>query len=585
MAVPAAMLAGCYDYGEDAVTSSDPVTVELAYTLSSLANGQTRQADVVMTSASTAPRLPSTIRLIPLDNDAPQMEDVAWEDDVVSKDNPRSGFYRSSHCQLQIGINGCLVYGSVLNLAPPTGVDTKMYNGSLIEKFPNYYLTTTDVTDGISFSLEPIYNESDGTPTGASTLAGYLNDIARAGGTDATDGWSASTNDYLEGLLKKFTNDGKILPGSAASVKAWISDFKANYLDNDKIPSALGDAEKTMLQNVRTVVEAKLTAIGDVTSSSYPRNISLPDGAAALKWIAGAFQPMVNTTTLSGAVNNINSMSRFAYPAPLYYFIDSDIKTSNKKVDFETVYDGVTTTAEKTAWQNVLTKEEFEYNVVTPNTKAVALVNPVQYGVAQLQVNIKASAVSLPDASSENITVGANSFPLTGVIVCDQRPVNFKFEQNIIEEGAVSDADVLFIYDNQVGTHYLTYAETGVWHEGCKTLVLQSQPGEDVNIVLEFENNSGTDFACIDGTVYQGTRFYLIGKVEAARYNTSDGTVTDDNKTQVFTKDYVTTVNMTVSSLAKAYNVPPNLLSNNLEISVVTTPQWVAATPTVKRLE
>ena len=42
---------------------------------------------------------------------------------------------------------------------------------------------------------------------------------------------------------------------------------------------------------------------------------------------------------------------------------------------------------------------------------------------------------------------------------------------------------------------------------------------------------------------------------------------------------------MTVSSLAKAYNVLPNLLTSNLEIGVETTPQWIAATPTAIRLD
>ena len=86
-------------------------------------------------------------------------------------------------------------------------------------------------------------------------------------------------------------------------------------------------------------------------------------------------------------------------------------------------------------------------------------------------------------------------------------------------------------------------------------------------------------------TVQEGDFVYLIGKVEAARYNPSESNINSENNKQIFTKDYITTVNMTVSSLAKAYNVPPNLLSNNLEIGVETTPQWVAAQPTVIRLE
>ena len=89
----------------------------------------------------------------------------------------------------------------------------------------------------------------------------------------------------------------------------------------------------------------------------------------------------------------------------------------------------------------------------------------------------------------------------------------------------------------------------------------------------------------VDFHAEEGEFIYLIGKVEASLYNSSDPNVHSENKDQVFTKDYITTVNMTVSSLARAYNVPPNLLSNNLEIGVETTPQWEAATPTIIRLE
>ena len=134
-----------------------------------------------------------------------------------------------------------------------------------------------------------------------------------------------------------------------------------------------------------------------------------------------------------------------------------------------------------------------------------------------------------------------------------------------------------FIYDSQVKDCSLT---TDL-KDACSTLVLQSFSGEDVNIILELENNSGENFKCIDGTVYNGTRFYLVGKVEAA-----GGTDGDEiSRGRVFTKDYITTVNMTVSSLAKAYNVLPNLLSSNLEIGVETTPDWISVTPTVIRME
>jgi hypothetical protein len=202
---------------------------------------------------------------------------------------------------------------------------------------------------------------------------------------------------------------------------------------------------------------------------------------------------------------------------------------------------------------------------VTSTTKSVAVTSPVEYAVAQLKVTIKASA-TLQDASTTPQSISI-LFPLKGVIVCGQRPVDYEFKQ-----ADKSDANVKFIYDSQVNDGcYLTTTKT----DACQTLVLQSYDGEDVNIILEFENKSGRSFKCVDGTVYPDTRFYLIGEIDAT---TGTGTK-PDGINRVFTKDYITEVNMQVVSLAKAYNVLPNILSSNLEIGVMTTPKWIAAEP------
>lgn len=582
----AVLMAGCANDDEYAA-QGEPVNVELGYAFSSPgASALTRQAAEVITSETTNPRLPYYLRFIPLVNNNPQLSEFGWED-PVSKDDPRARFYRSRYCSLNIGVNGFLVYGSVMNKAVPENAysNVKMYNGSLIENFPSSITDVNDVQEGITFNLESIYPEINVIPTEAQTLAGYMNAITQV------TGWGTSTNDLLKGLLTKFTNDGNCLPGSAASVKVWIEKFMESVqtsLDNSATPEDI----KTILRDIKTAAQKQVAKIGDINASSYPRNYQLPDGAAVLRWAdvkedevtVKKFVPQINATTL----DNINSMARFAYPAPLYYFIASEIKTSEEKVDFATIYDEVQTVGTKTAWDKVLENTKFSKTSVSANTKAVALTHPVQYAVAQLKVKIKAFADCLPDGASptNNIQVSGTNFPLKGIVVCDQRPLNYRFEPKEVQQGTVSDAEVLFIYDNQVKSDcYLTTQAEGTWAEGCNTLVLQSYKNEDVNIILEFENNSGVQFTCIDGIVYPGTRFYLIGKVEASLYNSQDPNVHSENKDQVFTKDYITTVNMTVSSLARAYNVPPNLLSNNLEIGVETTPQWEAATPTTIRLE
>ena len=566
------ILTGCKD-NDDLVETGDTVRVELAYTFSSSVSGhQTRQADALVQNTDKRHPTPYNLHIIALENDLLKMSEVSWEDPVYKQGvetMPAAYLYHSSYCSIASGVNRCLAYGDVAD-AESGSIPSKLFNGSLV-KSPLNNITTNAGLRNVSFSLESIFNRQD-IPNEATTLAEALTAVANL------PDWIGSNNNILKNLRQNFTNHGFNLPGSAASVKKWLEALASaaqSYIVN---PSGLTETDKTVLNDIR---DAATTAAGNIvidnaSSPPYPRNLYLPDGAAALRWVestaGGSFLPQMQTTT----IDNINTVSRFAYPAALYYFIDSGIKTSNSKVDYALEYNNVSTTAEKTAWDQILEQKFKDGSKVTGTTKAVALQSPMQYAVAQLHVTVKASN-DLKDDNETDILINngseTNYFPLTGIIVCGQRPVNYLFEQ-----GSNSDAEVKFIYDSQVNDCYLTTTET----EACNTLVLQSFNGEDVNIILEFENSGNQTFKCVDGYVYPGTRFYLVGKVDHS--NPSSGTDVTNNG-RVFTKDYITTVNMTVTSLAKAYNVLPNLLTSNLEIGVETTPDWIAVTPTVVRME
>ena len=543
---------GCRDFAIDDQINADlatkPVNVDLAFTFSSHQSGnQTRQADAVVDGSG---RTVTIQRIVPLKGIEPSssiigsMQSIEKPNDATT---PEAKFFYYKNCLLSRGVDRFLVYGQAVD-----GSDKSNF-GSLVSNIPYPVQSISD----ISFSLESIYKSSEytttnGIPAGASTLAGYLNTVANV------TNWKTSTNSILKNLFENFINHGYDLPGSAASVKKWLEAVKEaaeDYLDPAKRPSSIGDAEETILNNIVSAVN------GITINNSYPRGLYLPDGAAVVRWDGRAFVPVMQTTTL----DNINSVSRFAYPAALHFYVNSPIKTSNEPVKFNNVYEPNTTTA----WSQVLASYT-SGDRITSETQAVALRDPVQYAVAQLKVTVKAKAQSLSDNTSptpQSITVGGSSFPLTGIIVCGQREVGFDFAPK-----DNSDADVKFIYDSQVTSgSYLTTSGT----QPTTTLVLQSYDGENVNIILEFENASTQPFRCIDGFVYPGTRFYLIGEIDAT---TGTGTK-PDGKNRVFTKDYITEVNMQVVSLAKAYNVLPNILSSNLEIGVMTTPQWIAAEP------
>lgn len=574
MAVAVMMLTGCKDFDE-IVNNGNPVRVELAYTFSSSAAGsQTRQSSDVVSNTSVL-RMPNNLMIIPMIGENPQKTEITWNEPVKKVSDPfTSLYYYSQYCDFEPGVNRCLVYGSADDVTQTT-VNLRVYNGKLNPSV-DFSTVTDQNTSGLNnltFDLEAIKDNTD-VPTDASTLAGYLTDVANS---QAAEGqyWKNSTNVILKNLFDNFTNYGRNLPGSAASVKALLTALNTVAKSYRNESGTIGETEGAILDAIIANTSAKADAIGDVT---YPRNINLPDGAAALRWMeveeeGGAkvkkFMPQMQTTTL----DDINTITRFTYPASLYYFVNSGIKTSDGMVSLPTEYNKVEESDTKKAWDAILTQNFTADTKVTSTTRAVALTDPVQYAVAQLQVNTSYSTPSgkpantLPDAVNANIEVDGK-FLLKGVIICGQRPVNYKFVP-----GDNSDAYTKFIYDSQVKEN-CTLSATST--DACTTLVLQSYGGEDVNIILEYENNSELTFKCVDGIVYPHTRFYLIGKVGAA-----GGTGGDEiSSGRVFTKDYITTVNMTVTSLAKAYNVLPNLLGGSLELGVELTTKWIQAETT-----
>ena len=553
------MLTGCSNHDELTSSQAESVTVEMAYALNpTVQTVTTRQAGTVIGN-NTPYRGPENFRLIPMIGDVTTLAEVTWQD-PVDKTSPQSKFYYSSYCNLPIGVNRCLVYGKPADITETGGVDTQVYNGAINEPFPIFMANAGDLED-IEFSPVPIYNTVDINndnklviPTDASTLAGYLTEVAN------TEEWSNSEITAILELRQKFINRGNDLPGSAASVKALLNALatEAEYLKSFY--------SINLLDNIKNAATAKANAI--TSTVTYPRSINLPDGAAALRWVESekAFKPQMYTTTL----DDINTVSRFAYPASLYYFVNSGINTSTEVVDYEAIYDNANTTTDpdKTAWSYVL--DNFTAGpTVEGTTRSVALTNPVQYAVGQLQVNVVASSATLKDNDDHDVDLGTNNFPLKGIIVGGQRPVDYEFKQT-----ENTDTKVKFLYDSQVETCTLSTSS----QLGCQTLVLQSYDGEDVDIVLEFENNNDNlTFTGVNGCrVYPHTRFYLVGKILAKL----EGNIVDDKDKRVFTKDYITTVNLTVASLKKAYNVLPSLLTGHLELGIEVS-DWMAATPDV----
>jgi hypothetical protein len=331
------------------------------------------------------------------------------------------------------------------------------------------------------------------------------------------------------------------MSGAAANIKAFVAALKA------LLEAKGGDLSSAIIANIDGT---------NISTNTYPRSVGLPDGAAAIRWTGSKFEVKTTTTQL----DNINGINRYTYPAELMFFVDSPIRTSATEVS-KSIYQNTSI-----LWSTFLDAYYTGSTTVNTNTKAVAVENPIQYGVAKLDLTLTGMSATLKDAKDNVVTnADMSTMPLTGVIIGGQHTVGF----NMKPQGEQTDVDGRFIYETTIDASNLAT-------QGYKTstLVLQSYDNEKVPVILEFENNTGHAFIGKDGTVYPGARFYLIALIDPA------GQGTGAYANRVFTQDYTTTMSMSVTSLAKTYTCMPDLLAPRLEVGVQVVTKWIQATTT-----
>ena len=548
------LLTGCADDNELSQEAGTDATVvaDIAFTVSKETCPTTRMSAAVVQETGQAYRGIDMRHIVPFA--------IGSADKVTASDMPKAfqvfgngeqpvdsrAYYYYDNCVLMSGVNAFLCYGR----APQASTD-KHVNGSLVETFP-----ADMAPQNIRFSLESISTNT--IHSTATELANYMTTIANAEGNNFK--WEDAPNGTLRVMYLNFinkieegSNSGEPLAGSATNISVYTQTLKSAL-------NSLTLTDETDIA-IRTAI---ITAIDtyDNNWNGFPASIGLPDGAAVIRWTGTAFEPQVNTTTLA----DVNGISRYAYPAELYYYANSRIKTSTIDKRKEKYTDR--------EWSAILADYEYADGVVSPNTTSVAIKEPLQYGVAHVQIILKKTDSSnLKDAGGADIPVGDANFPVTGVIIGGQLPVGFDFTPTTAYP-IYSEADMKFIYDNQLPTLHLSSAADATQH--INTLVLPTYDHKKVPVVLELTNNSGVDFKGLGGDILNGTKFYLVGEIDPAVFASDSRTEIRD---RVFTQDYTTTLNIKITGLEKAYNVVPNLLSPRLEMGIELTPKWVGTTP------
>ena len=415
------------------------------------------------------------------------------------------------------GVSHFLFYGEAYSAN-----DDAKTNGALK---PNIVQAVND----IKFELQPIATNAESNSE-TTTLAAALNSIEDA--TDGTTAWAASTSE-LKTFYDAFI---RLKAGSAASIKQALDSLEAG------ITATEATTESDLKTAILNAIDAAQTSIEDCT---YPRNVGLPDGAAQLKFEGGSFS-YINSANVGNL--SYTSMANFVYPASLYYTTNTAIKTSTSRL------------ADKygTDWKTCLALYNGGGTSVEANTQSVALVNQIQYAVGRFDVAAKFSASSINDNVGESIAVTAgDGITLDGILIGGQKNADWQF-------APLASSEEYTIYDASVTSTKLGTADIAS-KIMAQSLALSTTAGTNVNFALELTNNTGNAFTGVDGIVPAGAKFYLVGHLIPQA---------DKAGNQVFAKAYNTKANVTISSLAHAYNCIPDLKNPKLELGLSVNLEW-----------
>ncbi len=481
------------------------------------------------------------------------------------------------------------------NVAVPLGTNAFLFYGRAIrddnDNFVNGLTAVTGLSDagvagqagGISFAPSSIVSDVTSPTSKANSLAACLTAVANA------EGWS--TGQYQADYAKFI----EMTAGSSASICALLQEIYDKYRGRtDEVSTAIITAITTYAD---ADTDGKLTMKTDY--ANYPGSFKLPDGAAYVKWVEDTETPANSkfevvttaTTTETNTGLTAQALTSYAYPAELYYRVNSKIKTD----DVNTHADDYPSTPSWDGDGGLLSKYPYpdatHAAVVNRNTKSIAITDQIQYAVGRLDLTIATAAKSndadeagtLRDAKDRVITVGENTFPIKGILIGNQRPVDFEFHP--------SGTDSYVLYDTAFGSGSTTDPYTfqnlvsGESVGPNYTLVYETPEATSnndenaiVNFAIELENNSGMPFVGQNEMIIpDGTRFYLVGQINPKNPTTG-------SFSQVFLQDYYTQVTATISSLAKAYNVVPDFRDLNLKLSLDVI-DWKLSTPSSSLLK
>ncbi len=459
--------------------------------------------------------------------------------------------------------------------APQGTTDDKKFELGVLD-FTNP-ATDATATSGISAALVAVKGTD---ATSQTALLNILNGVA------GVNGWATAGADTKLGKL--YTQYIKAKAGSANSIRFTLQSLYNSL--SGIVTGANADAQ-TVANAIRAKIAESFTATtgtdGYVTLaykegsaySTYPNNINLPDGAVQLTYAEATKTFSYATSSTLGALTL--DAAKICFPASIYYFQSSDLAATAVELDASKWPTSTTAwTGTAAPWLKDANSLADGWTAsVQPTTRSIAMRQNINYGVANLATTVKCGAASLPDNTGLTVTdpsefsgtvaVPAAGFPVTGLLIGGQpTKVGFDFQP------ASNDAFDYTIYDkNLTGI----VAKNGAASTPNYTIVLPNDKGRGVadqnkvNVAIELTNNSGVAFRGADGIIPAGGKFYLVGQL-----NPDAKTIESVTNPAVFMSDYMTTMNLTITSLKSAYNTIPDLRSTKLQLGLSVDLDWQA---------
>lgn len=502
------------------------------------------------------------IKLLPLFDTA--AKGLALKQIIPLADIATGGWNNGDNSKIYSDVNIPVGTKSFLFYAEATGTKSADNMAAGQDAFDQGYLENTlnnnnlATVGDITFNLRPV-TEGKGFSTSATEAAAIINALKSV----ATDTWKNYAAGKTEGqdafadLYKKLV---KLKAGSANSVKLVLSDLNTEL---DKLPG--NDAYNATLGAVKTAVGSALTSLN---SNTFPQNYNLPDGAVELTWA----ENVPSYKTESAVIGSMTlKPENICYPASLTYFVNTPLKSTTDKT---IIWPNGTTnwgTAQWSGWGDQ----------VTAQTTGIALKNVINYAVANLVTTVKCKYSVLEDnaknkanePANRKVIVPTQGFTVTGILVGGQ-PNSVDWQLLPATDG---NRDMM-VYDKSIVSGM---AATTTKSSENYTLVLDNRKitstglnnADDVYIAVEFTNTTGTDFYGADGLVKAGATFYMVAKLDA---DAAEGVSNSDSRKSVFEQDYKTIANLTIGSLANAYNCIPDLRSTQLQLGLAVDLSWQA---------